>query len=136
MTIVQNPMQHTMFQNRGPEDVRCDQKEAVLKAGTVGVGHQSGHAISGIQEIREGIPFYGTQRVAAEMYRRLGKGVNRKAVRRICKTMGQNKPGPTQKGLLDTYQGRPAQRGTGDRYCVCLARSCGWMVYYTQPRVA
>ena len=91
MTIVQSLMQHKMSLNKALKlcgvtkkrwYYKPKQRELVINPDMLQM----------IREIREERPFYGTRRVAAELSRRMGRVVNRKAVRRIYKKMGWNEP--------------------------------------------
>ena len=55
---------------------------------------------SAVQEIAGQRPTYGTRRMAAQASNELNRPVNRKAVRRIFKILGWNKPSRTKKEII------------------------------------
>ena len=97
MTIVQSLIQHKMSLNKALKLCGVTKKRWYYKPKQRELAINP-DMLQMIREIREERPFYGTRRVAAELSRRMGRVVNRKAVRRIYKKMGWNEP----KGIQST----------------------------------
>ena len=57
-----------------------------------------------ILDIRERRPFYGTRRVAAELFRQLGRPVNRKAISRLYRLVGWNEPAPPRADAMTRWK--------------------------------
>ena len=92
-----------------------------------------------IRDIRERRPFYGTRRVAAELSRQLGKPVNRKAIRRLYRLAGWNKPAPPKVDAKARWKPikavRPNQLWQTDITYVWCGQVDGWCYCFNIPDV-